>query len=131
MNKNKELRVRYLSIFIISFLIEVIIFLYVHDKIVRPHVGDGLVVLVVYSFLRIFLPKKGQFMLLYVFLFATLVEVSQYFKLASVLGIENSRLAMATIGSSFDIMDILAYGIGCILIYLIEKKFKTKRSISK
>ena len=38
--------------------VETLIALYVHDKVIRPYVGDLLVVLVVYCFVRIFVPVK-------------------------------------------------------------------------
>lgn len=52
---------------------------------------------------------------LYVFLFACMVEVLQYFQLADVLGITN-RAARIILGSTFDWGDIACYAVGTVLI---------------
>ena len=42
---------------VILLLTEVLIALYVHDAFVRPYIGDVLVVIVIYTFIRIFVPE--------------------------------------------------------------------------
>ena len=49
-------RIFYIISFLVIFCIEVLIALYVRDRFIRPYVGDMLVVVLVYSFVRIFLP---------------------------------------------------------------------------
>ena len=88
------------------FCIEVLIALYVRDSFIRPYVGDMLVVVLVYSFVRIFLPTGIPRMPFYVFLFACFVEVLQYFQLVETLGITN-RAARIILGSTFDWEDIV------------------------
>lgn len=51
---------------------EVLIALYVRDRFIRPYVGDMLVVVLVYSFVRIFLPTGIPRMPFYVFLLPVL-----------------------------------------------------------
>ena len=55
-SKNRQ-RIGYLTAFIILFLIEAAIALWVHDRFVRPYIGDVLVVVLVYVFVRIFFPS--------------------------------------------------------------------------
>ena len=74
-------RIFYIISFLVIFCMEVLIALYVRDRFIRPYVGDMLVVVLVYSFVRIFLPTGIPRMPFYVFLFACLVEVLQYFRL--------------------------------------------------
>lgn len=112
-------RIYYFIAFLVIFIIEVFIALYVRDNFIRPYIGDVLVVGLVYCFVRIFLPKGITAMPFYVFLFACFVEVMQYFQLAEVLGITN-RVARIILGSTFDWKDIACYAVGCILIYLFE-----------
>lgn len=76
----------YIISFLLIFCIEVLIALYVRDNFIRPYVGDMLVVVLVYSFVRIFLPTGIPRMSFYVFLFACFVEVLQYFQLVETLG---------------------------------------------
>ena len=87
----------YIISFLLIFCIEVLIALYVRDNFIRPYVGDMLVVVLVYSFVRIFLPTGIPRMPFYVFLFACFVEVLQYFRLVETLGITN-RAARIILG---------------------------------
>lgn len=115
-------RIVYIISFIVIFCIEVLIALYVRDSFVRPYLGDVLVVVLVYCFVRIFLPTGISKMPFYVFLFACFVEVMQYFQLAEMLGITN-RAARIILGSTFDWKDIASYVVGCVLIILFERLF--------
>lgn len=120
--KRNQLRIKYGIAFAMLLLIEVIIAVYVHDSFIRPYVGDMLVVILVYSFTRIFIPEKCRLLPLYVFLFAAGVEVLQYFKLIHVLGLEDNRFLRIVLGSVFDIKDIACYGVGCALLEVFERK---------
>ena len=51
-------------------VIEVLIALFVHDNFVRPYIGDVLVVIVIYTFVRIFIPEKCRLLPLWIFVFA-------------------------------------------------------------
>ena len=84
-------RIFYIISFLVIFCIEVLIALYVRDRFIRPYVGDMLVVVLVYSFVRIFLPTGIPRMPFYVFLFACFVEVLQYFQLVETLGVHEPR----------------------------------------
>lgn len=114
-------RIKYLLAFIIFFITEVLIAVYVHDDFIRPYVGDILVVILLYCFIKIFVPYKVKLMSLYIFIFSAFVEILQYFKLVEVLGLQDNRFARIVIGSVFDWKDILCYGVGCILLYGYEK----------
>ena len=72
MDSGKKYRARwgYLAASIIVFIIELIIALYVHDRIIRPYIGYMLVVVLVYCFVRVFVPRGMKRLPLYVFLFA-------------------------------------------------------------
>lgn len=117
---------KYFITFIILLIVEICIALFIHDKIIRPFIGDVLVVGVVYFFVRSFF-KRTKYLVVYVFLFACLVEISQYFNLVSLLHLENIKAAKIIIGSTFDLDDILCYFIGTIVLFLYEvvgKKLK-------
>ena len=64
MDSGKKYRARwgYLAASIIVFIIELIIALYVHDRIIRPYIGDMLVVVLVYCFVRVFVPRGCRYM---------------------------------------------------------------------
>lgn len=113
----------YLVSFFVILCVEVFIALYVRDNFVRPYMGDALVVMLVYSFVRIFVPKGIPQLPYYVFLFACFVEGMQYFQLVETLGVTNHALRVI-LGSTFDWKDIASYGAGCIFIILFERIFR-------
>lgn len=129
MTKRNQLRIKYAIAFGLLLLVEVMIALYVHDAFVRPYVGDMLVVILVYSFARIFIPERCRLLPLYVFLFAAGVEVLQYFKLVHVLGLEHNRFLRIVLGSVFDIKDIVCYGVGGILLEVYERAKRRNKNL--
>lgn len=114
-------RWNYLAAFILMFMIEAAIALWVHDRFIRPYIGDVLVVVLVYCFVRIFVPDGIRRLPLYVFLFAACVEVLQYFNLVGLLGLEGCRAARIILGSVFDWKDIACYGAGCLILQFLER----------
>ena len=119
MNRRKK-RVAYGIATLVLFIIELLIALFVHDEFIRPYVGDVLVVLLLYTFVRIFLPEGVRLLPLYIFLFAAGVEVLQYFRIAEVLGLSDNRILSVVIGSVFDVKDIVCYGVGCVVLGVYE-----------
>lgn len=111
---------KYAMALVLLLLIEVMIALYVQDSFIRPYVGDILVVIVLYCFIRILIPEKFSLLPLYIFLFAAGVEVLQYFRLVELLGLENNTFLRVLIGSVFDLKDIGCYGVGCVILGVIE-----------
>ena len=107
-------------------LTEVIIALYVHDDFIRPYVGDLLVVIVIYTFIRIFIPEKCKIMPLLIFIFAAGVELLQLANIVEILGIADNKFLKILIGSVFDIKDIVCYAVGCAMLCMYEW-VRTKR----
>ena len=115
-DQKKKERIKYSVTFLLLLMTEVLIALYVHDNFIRPYIGDVLVVIVVYCFIRIWIPDRCRLLPLYVFLFAAGVEVLQYFDLVRVLGLEENVFLKVLIGSVFDWKDILCYAVGCVVL---------------
>lgn len=113
----KRKRILFFVAFISVFLVETLIALYVRG-FVRNYMGDVLAVAAVYFFLRVFIPNGCRLLPLYVFLFAVGVEITQYFHLANLLGLQNNRVISTILGGVFDWVDILCYGIGCLIIFI-------------
>lgn len=109
-------RLAYAIITVILLMIEVLIELFVHDAFIRPYIGDVLVVIVIYTFVRIFIPEGYRFLPLYVFMFAAGVELLQLFNIVDVLGLGDSRFFRILIGSVFDIKDVICYAVGCLVL---------------
>jgi Protein of unknown function (DUF2809) len=112
---------RYFILTILIFVTEILIALFAHDRIVRPYVGDFLVVILVYCFLKSFLNTPVLTTAISVLIFSYIVEILQYFHIADRIGLQNSRLAKIIIGSSFEWIDLMAYTAGITLVLCIEK----------
>lgn len=110
----------YLIATLILLIIEVLIALYVHDDFIRPYVGDAIVVIVIYTFIRIFMPEKCRLLPLFIFILAIAVEILQGIHIVNILGVADNPFLRTLIGDSFDVKDILCYGVGCILLWLYE-----------
>ena len=115
-------RVVYFVLTVILLVVEVLIALFVHDRFVRPYVGDMLVVVVIYTFIRIWIPDSVRLLPFYVFLFATGVEILQYFNFVELLGVADNPFLRILLGTSFDGKDILCYAVGCVLVWAVERR---------
>ena len=127
MKKKSKIRFAYAVATLLLLITEVLIALYVRDDFIRPYVGDVLVVIVIYTFIRIFIPEKCRVLPILVFIFAACVEVLQYFDLVSILGAENNTFLRILLGSVFDYKDIICYAVGCIVLGIYEMIRLNKR----
>lgn len=116
----KKPRLLYALLFLVLLVTEVLIALFVNDSFIRPFFGDVLVTVLICCFCRIWIPNKVPALPIYVFLFATAVEVSQYFDLVKLLGLENNRFLSTLLGRTFSAPDILCYAIGCGLFFVLD-----------
>lgn len=117
-------RITYLIFTIILLTVEVLIALFIHDDFVRPYIGDVLVVMVLYTFIRIFVPEKIRMLPSYILCLAVLVEILQYFRIVELLGLQDNRFFSVLIGSVFDMKDIICYALGCTLIVIGQMMYK-------
>lgn len=112
-------RLQYALATLLLLTVEVCIALFVQDRIIRPYIGDVLVVVMLYTFVKIFLPKKQVLLPLWIFLFAVGVECLQLIHITDLLEVR-SRFLRILIGTSFDVKDIFCYAIGCGLTGIYE-----------
>ena len=108
-------KITYALTTIIIILIEVLIALFIRDNFIRPYVGDMLVVVLIYTFLKIFFTEKPRTLPLYVFLFTAIVELMQGVNIVELLGLQDNHFISILIGTTFDIKDIICYAVGCLL----------------
>lgn len=120
-------QVKYFVAFLILLVIELYIALFINDRIIRPFVGDILVVMLIYCFLISFFKIESKTAIVSVFILSSSIEISQYFHFIKVLKLEEFKVAHWILGSSFNWWDFLAYGIGLLIVYLTEiSTIKTK-----
>jgi hypothetical protein len=114
---------KYFYTTVLLFLIEVFIGVFVHDGFIRPFVGDVLVVILIYCFIKSFWKMRSNVAISSVFIFACIVEGLQYLNIIDILGIRQYKLLVIILGSSFDWNDILAYATGSAILLWWENKF--------
>lgn len=108
------------------FLIEVLIAIFVHDNFFRPYFGDFLVVVLIYCSIKSFIKSDSTSTAIAVLLFSYLIEVLQYLNFIKWIGLTNSGLTGIVLGTSFSWYDIIAYSLGIITIWGMEKALKLK-----
>lgn len=112
----------YAICFVVILVVEIIIGIYVRDNFVRPYMGDALVVVLIYCFIRIFIPNGLSQLPLYVLAFACFIEILQYFQLVDVLGISNRMML------NFDfVLRLLVAGILGAIIGL-DREYRAKEA---
>lgn len=116
----------YFLLTLLLFITEVCIALFVHDNFVRPYIGDVLVVILIYCFVKSFLKVSVTKAAIAVLLFAFTVETLQYLAIVEKLGLENNKIAKTVIGTSFSWEDILAYIIGIVMV-MVSERFISKQ----
>lgn len=111
---------KYFYLALLLFLIETSIAIFLDDRIIRPLVGDVLVIPLIYCLLKAFWPLRPTTAALYVFAFACLIEGLQYFRFVDRLGLRDNPFLSTILGTTFDWKDILAYAIGAALVLIAE-----------
>ena len=112
---------------LVIFVIEVVIAIFASDNPIRGSLGDILVVVLIYCFIKSFFANEIKLLWLYIFVFAVLVEIGQYFHLVDLLGLSENRFAAIILGSTFDPWDIVCYFVGCICIWFFEVAVRSQR----
>lgn len=110
----------YFILAVVLFLIEVYIAVYVRDAIIRPYIGDLLVVIFLYCLVKAFVNTPPVKTALGVLAFSYLIELSQYLNLVKHLGLQRSRVANVVMGNSFEWIDMVAYTAGIAIVIAVE-----------
>lgn len=88
---------------------------------VRAYLGDVLVVILIYYFIKSFFKIEPTELIIGIFIFSCLIEFLQYFKFAELLGFQDNSIIMTVLGNSFSWIDILCYFMGCVILFLTSK----------
>lgn len=112
----------YLLLSLILFLTEVLIAVFVNDRLIRPYGGDYLVVILLYCLVRSFVKAPVVPTALAVLVFSYLIEILQYYNLVAILGLQRSKIARIVIGTGFSWWDMVAYTLGVLTVIAVEKE---------
>lgn len=116
-----QIKLKYIFAFFILFITEILIALFVNDTIIRPYIGDVLVVILLYTLVRGTIRKSIRFLPVYLFFFASIVELAQYYRIVDRLHLQDNKIASIIIGTSFDRKDILCYLIAAMILIVWER----------
>lgn len=122
-----KLNIKYLCSFLLVLATEIVIAVCAKDNFIRDYIGDVLVVVLIYCFIKSFIGNEIKLLWFYIFIFAALIEIGQYFNLVDLLGLGNNRIARIIFGTVFDIRDIICYFIGCLGIWIFEKVVRKRK----
>lgn len=117
----------YFCIAILVFFIEVLIALFAHDNFVRPYLGDVLVVILIYCFVKSFFKLPIITTAVAVLIFAFIIEFLQFLNFVEKLHLEKSKIASTVIGTSFAWEDIVCYIVGIAIVIAVEKYVLKKK----
>jgi hypothetical protein len=117
----------YFILTILFLIIEIIIAVYVNDRFIRPFLGDMLVVILIYCFVRTFLKVGVKRTIILVLGIAFTVEALQYFDFIKLLGLQNSTPAKIILGNTFSFEDLGMYLLGGVLIWVAERFYRKRR----
>jgi len=113
---------KYLLLTILIFLVEVLIATVLKNNFfIRAYLGDVIVVILLYTFVKSFFTVNDTKLILEIFAFSCVVEFAQYFNIAEKLGFQPGSLMYIVIGNSFSWVDIACYAAGCLLLYLLVR----------
>ena len=118
----------YLLLALLIFLVEIYIAVAVHDRFIRPHGGDALVVVLIYCLMAGLVPWSRPRLAAGVVLFAFVIECLQGLRVLDRLGLGHHRLLRVVFGTDFDPYDLLAYAIAGVAIVAVEWAIERARA---
>jgi DNA integrity scanning protein DisA with diadenylate cyclase activity len=124
-----RINIGYFILFSILLIAELLIGIYIHDAFIRPFGGDFVVVIMIYCFIKSLVDTPAINTAAAVLIFSYTIEISQYFHLAKVLGLQHSRTALLILGNIFSFNDLWCYTLGILLVLFIER-IRTGRKLS-
>ena len=107
---------------------EICIAIYAKDGFIRYYLGDALAAAMLYAFGRAAFRLPPKILALAVFTLSLVIEITQYFKVLEILGVQNYALWII-FGGTFDWTDIICYAIGCVLAYASENFIGSEHAI--
>jgi len=108
--------------FLFLFGVEVLIAMFLNSGFIRHTVGDFLVTILVYCFLRSFIQTKPLYIALITLAIAYTTECLQLTNFLEIIGLGDNKLAKIVFGTSFSVQDLVAYTLGVLLIWWVDIK---------
>lgn len=96
---------------------------------IRAYLGDVIVVMLIYTFIRSFFSIQSDVKLIFgILIFSFLVEFAQYFNIAEKLGFRPGSIMYIIVGNSFSWIDMLCYAVGGFMLMIFVKFIRKQNS---
>ncbi|WP_083265086.1 ribosomal maturation YjgA family protein [Urechidicola croceus] len=115
---------KYFIRFISLFLFEILISTYFKSGFIRYVLGDFLVVILLYCFIKSFINLNYFYTALYVLAFSYFIEFLQYVNFINYINLSSNKMANLILGNTFSLEDLIAYTIGIVTVLVIEVNVK-------
>lgn len=114
-----KLSKNYKLLSLLLFIIEVLIACYIKTGFVRHTLGDFLVVILLYCFLKIFIKGHHNTIAFGVLIISFIIEFLQLFHVLDLLNVQN-KIVRIVLGTTFQPTDLIAYTLGILTVLIIE-----------
>jgi hypothetical protein len=114
----------YFITFILLFIVEALIAIFLKDGFIRHTFGDYLAVILLYCMFKSGIKTKPFYIAIVVLIISYGIEFLQLTNFLEITNLDNNKLAKIILGSTFSVSDLIAYTLGCISILIFE--FKTQ-----
>lgn len=107
--------------------VELVIALFVRDAFVRPYLGDVLAVMLVFMAIRaVFRVGAGAAAIMSLAV-GVLIELGQLVGILRILGLWDHAWLRVVLGTGFDVKDLLAYAVGAVIAFALDRKMSAAR----
>lgn len=120
----------YFAVFYTLLLIEIAIALFLKTGFIRHTVGDFLVVILLYCFIKSFMDIKPILLAITVLIIAFIIEFLQLANILDLLNLRENTFISTVFGTSFSIQDLIAYTLGVVFVFASDVLI-TKHHIKK
>ena len=114
----------YFIIFIILFVVEALIAIFIKQGFIRSIFGDYIVVILLYCLIKSFISVNSTYTAIAVLIIAFGIEFLQLTNLLEIINLKENKLAKLILGNTFQIEDLVAYTLGILTILTINYKLK-------
>lgn len=129
-------RIPYIIALVILIAVECFIAVFFEKGFIRFYLGDVIVVWAVYALVQTFLAGRfSSYKVTFgVFVFACMVEVLQYIHIVDLIGLGHIKFFRILIGTKAEILDIICYGAGALILaaaIFLWDKLRSRRVLTQ
>ena len=113
----------FLILTVLIFTAEVCIAIFLESGFIRYTFGDVLASILIYTFIRSIANLKPRIVAIMSLCISFTLEGLQYIQFTKLIHQEDNKILNIVLGNHFSIEDLIAYTIGVLIIYYIDKNY--------